>query len=160
MEYNIEENLRRLKKNFPQVTGRILNEIEANYNKLAYPDHPNWEYCLPIIPNFKYKDSSGEDMTVDIGLHMMDSWIEENKLSIENCLSNNIVYSNDPPDYGSGDISLHSLPRKKLMLKLYEWKILTKMDLLEQFDFNNLIMRFYQSDKLNGWDFQNWINNA
>ena len=46
------------------------------------------------------------------------------------------------------------------MIKLYEWKILTKMDLLEQFDFNNLIMRFYQSDKLNGWDFQNWINNA
>ena len=69
MEYNIEENLRWLKKNFPQVTGSILNEIEANYNKLAYPDHPNWEYCLPIIPNFKYKDSSGEDMTVDFNFY-------------------------------------------------------------------------------------------
>jgi len=72
-------------------------------------------------------------------------------------LSNNIVYSEEPSDYGSGFISAHQIPGKQLMLKLYELKIITRQDLVNQFDFNGNLMKFYESN-LTSWDFQNFVN--
>jgi hypothetical protein len=166
---SIQKNMDRLAKCFPHLTksphthtakiygkkyaANILQAIASRYDQLAYPQHPNWSYCIPIIPAFEHKGK-----IVDIGLHLDDDWLigTHCKTAIISGLSSNIVYSNDGPDYGSGGPGICSVYDKQLMLALYKLEIISRQDLLNQFDFNNLLMKFYNSD-LTGFDLQNLI---
>jgi hypothetical protein len=78
--------------------------------------------------------------------------------NIINYISNNIVYSNNEADYKSNQISISSVPSKKIMYKLYKLKILKYEDLVLGLDFNNFIANFYTSN-LTGFDLQNLIEN-
>ncbi len=162
---SIHKNMSRLAKCFPHLTKyphtyevkqkgeNILKDIASRYDQLAYPNHPNWSYCIPIIPAFEHK---GE--IVDIGLHLNDDWLigTHCKTAILSGLSNNIVYSNEPSEYGSSTPGIYSVYSKQLMLALYQLEIISRQDLLNQFDFNGLLMKFYNSD-LTGFDLQNLI---
>jgi len=174
---SIQKNMDRLAKCFPHLTQHpftytwsvknagelefthkeknIFFEIASLYDELAYPNHPNWDYCIPIIPNYRHNDK-----IIDIGFHMDDESIlsDISPRNIINYISNNIVYSNNGPDYRSNQISISSVPSKKIMYKLYKLKILKYEDLFLGLDFNNFITKFYNSN-LTGFDLQNLIEN-
>jgi len=128
----------------------VLGKIEDNYNHLAYPYHPNWSYCYPILPNYTLKDGR----VVDIGIHV-DSRMSPDSLWR---ISGNIVTSNDGPDYYSGDISPTSEMYKVAMIQLKHWGFIDDAYILRRIaQHNNFLEKFLQSD-LTLWDMQDWID--
>lgn len=128
----------------------VLGKIEDNYNHLAYPYHPNWSYCYPILPNYTLKDGR----VVDIGIHV-DSRMSPDSLWR---ISANFVTSNDGPDYYSGDISPTSEMYKVAMIQLRHWEFIDDAYILRRIaQHNNFLEKFLQSD-LTLWDMQDWID--
>tara|TARA_R110000772_G_scaffold59348_3_gene134368 strand:- start:163 stop:726 length:564 start_codon:yes stop_codon:yes gene_type:complete len=166
----IDRNMERLRKNFPHLNkfpfewkGRGLEGEKSTvegiaklYDKLAYPEHPNWTYCIPLIPNVEI---DGE--IVDIGFHMNDDWISKGEVergfSIVDCMSANIVYSNEGQDYQSGPLGIGTIRKKKLVMALYNLEIISREHLGELIlDFNGFMMNFFKSE-LVGYDLEDFV---
>lgn len=128
----------------------VAGKIEDNYNHLAYPYHPNWDYCYPILPNYTLKDGS----VVDIGIHI-DSRMSPGSVWR---ISANIVTSNDGPDYYSGNISPTSEMYKVALIQLKHWGFIDDAYIMRRIaEHNNFLEKFLQSD-LTLWDMQDWID--
>jgi hypothetical protein len=154
---DVKTNIERLTKCFPKlVTGmgmlyRATDKIADNYNKLTYPEHPNWTYCIPILPN--YTNKNGE--VYDLGIHIEESWIE--KYGPWAGISANFVSSNEGPDYRSGYIRLTSEESKIVLLQLLQWNMIDEVYLMRALcEHNNNLMNFMHSD-LTAWDLEDWI---
>lgn len=160
---DINKNMKRLEKCFPHLTKfphrrpsgeKTINLIRNSYDILAYPQHPNWTYCIPVYPNVEINGK-----IVDIGFHMNDDWIKEGKLKLIHCISANIVYSNEEQDYGSGPINVSSKFNKALAIGLYQRLEIISREQLGHLilDFNGFLMNFFKSD-LDGFDLQDFVN--
>lgn len=156
---SVKNNMDRLVKCFPQLTTGwnmfrgAVDKIAENYDKLAYPYHPNWRYCIPLAPNYTLKDGS----VVDIGIHIQDEWLLEKDFDLEHCISANFVTSNEGPDYYSGEIYPRSEMCKVALQVLKNLEIIDEayiMNLIGQH--NNFIEKFMRSD-LTVWDLQKWV---
>lgn len=167
---DIDRNMKRLRKNFPHLNkfpfewkGSELKDAKSTvgkiaklYDDLAYPEHPNWTYCIPLIPNVEI---DGE--IVDIGFHMVDDWISKGEVergfSIVDCMSANIVYSNEGHDYGSGPLGIGSNIKKKLVMALYNLEMISREQLGHLIlDFNGFMMNFFKSE-LVGYDLVDFV---
>jgi len=133
----------------------VVGKIEDNYNHLAYPYHPNWDYCYPILPNVTLSDGS----VVDIGIHI-DSRMtgDDGKLDPSWDICANFVTSNDGPDYYSGELSPRSEMNKLALKQLEWWGIVDKVYIMKCIaEHNNFLEKFMDSD-LTLWDMQDWID--
>ena len=155
---DIENNIKRLFKCFPEIEKgyaseiyKIRETIADNYTKLAFPEHPNWTYCIPIIPNYTCKD--GE--ILDLGIHIYDN--REKHYPLIN-ISNNFVSSNEGADYESSMLAFDNEQSKKVLLTLLKWDIINEEQLMYSLcNHNGMIMKFLKSD-LTAWDMQEWID--
>ena len=121
---------------------RYLASFEKIVASLKFPDHPNWSYCLPLAGNVTIK---GE--TYDLGLCLRGSGMRK---------SANIVFSNDGPDYLSGDNWLSSR-YKQLALIAVDYGIMSMKDVADTFlEENGLFEKFMRSDK-DYYDLKDWI---
>ena len=128
----------------------VKGKIEENYNHLAYPYHPNWDYCYPILPNHKLKDGT----IVDIGIHIDSRMPTESVWRI----SANFVTSNDGPDYYSGSITPTSEMYKIAIIQLRHWGFIDDAYIMRRIaDHNNFLEKFLYSD-LTLWDMQDWVD--
>jgi hypothetical protein len=152
---DIKASIAKMVECFPVLETSPLNQlrnttqrIADNYNKLAYPEHPNWDYCIPLVPNYTLKDGS----VVDIGIHVSSTMSPEWRISA------NFVTSNEGPDYYSGDISPTSEMYKVAMIQLRHWEFIDDAFILRRIaNHNNFLEKFLQSD-LTLWDMQDWID--
>ena len=154
---DVKTNIERLTKCFPQLVKgwvglrKIPETIAENYNKLAYPEHPNWTYCIPILPN--YTNKNGE--VYDLGIHIEEDWIETHGAYMG--ISANFVSSNEGPDYRSGDIRLTSEESKIVLLQMLQWDMIDEVYLMRALcEHNNNLMNFMHSD-LTAWNLEDWI---
>jgi hypothetical protein len=155
---NIKANVAKMVECFPQLNEglntlrKTPDKLAENYEKLAYPEHPNWSYCIPISPAHQLKDGR----IVDIGIHLDRTWIRAG-VDIHYAISANFVYSNDGPDYMSGLISPTCEASKAALIMLRHMDIIDDayiMDLIGKH--NNLLNRFLQSD-LTLWDLSKFV---
>lgn len=157
---DIDANIAVMLECFPQVNEglnsfrKMSEKIAENYEKLAYPYHPNWSYCIPLAPNYTLKDGT----VVDIGVFIDKRWLKEYPESAHYGISANFVTSNEGHDYYSGTISPTS-EMSKVALKVLLW-----MEIIDQSyimnciaDHNNFLNKFMNSD-LTLWDMQRWID--
>jgi hypothetical protein len=155
----IKTNIDRLVTCFPHLgedTWRFYkpaDKIAEHYENLAFGYHPNWSYCIPLLPNYKLKDGT----IVDIGIHLEDKWLL-GRGNIHNCISANFVTSNEGQDYYSGQISPTSEMYKVAL------KIMRNLDMIDDAyilqriaNHNSFLEKFMQSD-LTLWDMQEWID--
>ncbi len=159
---DIKANVAKMVECFPVLETSMLNslrnttdQLAKNYEKLAYPGHPNWDYCIPIAPAHKFKDGS----IIDIGIHIDRTWLLEWKGDIHHAISANFVYSNDGPDYISGRITPTCEISKVALIMLRHMEIIDDayiMDLIGKH--NDLLNRFLQSD-ITVWDISKLIDN-
>lgn len=156
---DIERNIAKMVECFPQLTEGLnllrkpTDKIAENYGKLAYPAHPNWSYCIPLVPNHTLKDGT----VVDIGIHVDPRWIKEYPDMIGLGISANFVTSNDGPDYYSGEIRPTSEMNKVAILYMRHWGIINNTQILQTIgDFNDLLERFLHSD-LTLWDLSKFV---
>ncbi len=163
----IYKNMERLKKCFPHLNkfpftynpsseskhraSNIFLNIASRYKELAYPEHHTWKYCIPIVPALNL-----DGRVVDLGIHLDDEWLTKKKDNIYEGISSNIVYSTEDYDYGSGPVDIGNIYKKRLMLELYELKIFSRQDLLNQFDKYNILMPFFHSE-LDGFHLKNFV---
>lgn len=157
---DIKANVAKMVECFPMLETGFLNslrntvgKLEENYQKLAYPKHPNWEYCVPIYPAYKCKNGH----IVDIGIYVRPSRVSE--FGIREGISANFVYSNDGPDYISGDITPSCEVSKSALIVLKHMCIIDDdyiMSLIGKH--NDLVHRFMHSD-LTVWDLSKFIGN-
>lgn len=156
-EEDVKRNIERLVSCFPQLEGgeamfyRVLEQIADNYNKLAFPSHPNWTYCIPIIPNYTTKDGR----VLDLGIHIEEDWIEKHGAYMG--IYANFVSSNEAPDYRSGDIRLTSEESKRVLSLLERWGVIDQTYIMNALcEHNGMLEKFMKSD-LTSWDLQKWI---
>jgi hypothetical protein len=157
---DIKASIAKMVECFPVLETSPLNQlrnttqrIADNYNKLAYPEHPNWDYCIPLVPNYTLKDGS----VVDIGIYIDSRWIKKYPNDIYG-ISANFVTSNDGPDYYSGDISPRSEMNKVAMKMMKHMEIIDDIYIMKCIaQHNNFLEKFMDSD-LTVWDMQDWID--
>jgi hypothetical protein len=158
---DIKASIAKMVECFPQVETSPLNQlrkttekIAENYEKLAYPNHPNWSYCIPLVPNHTLKDGT----VVDIGICINSRWLKEYPNSIFG-ISANFVTSNEGPDYYSGDIRPTSEMSKIALIMMKHMEIIDDMYILKTIgNHNGFLDKFMYSD-LTLWDMQDWIDN-
>jgi len=127
----------------------VPGKIEENYNHLAYPYHPNWSYCYPILPNHTLKDGT----VVDIGIHIDSRRPADSMWRI----SANFVTSNDGCDYYSGPITPTSEMYKVAMIQLKHWGFIDDVFIMRSIaQHNNFLDKFMESD-LTLWELQDWV---
>lgn len=155
----VAKNMRRVAKIYPHLNEGIhgfrktLDKIAENYNKLAFPYHPNWSYCIPLVPNYKLKDGS----IVDIGIHLDDEWLLEGRGEAFG-ISANFVTSNEGPDYGSGYLSCNNETSKKALLVLQSLDIINESFIMNTIGRHNAFLRKFMESDLTSWDLQEWID--
>jgi len=154
---DIEANIAKMVECFPQLTEGLnelrntVEKIKDNYNKLAYPGHPNWDYCVPLAPNYTLKDGT----VVDIGIYV------DKRMPADNILwriSANFVWSNKGHDYTSGQITPTSEVAKAALKVMLWMEIVDKTHIMKSIcDHNDFLGKFMESD-LTVWDMQDWID--
>lgn len=156
---DIKANVAKMVECFPQLNEGLntlrkpTDKIAENYEKLAYPAHPNWDYCIPLVPNYTLKDGS----VVDIGIHVDRRWIKEYPDAVILGISANFVTSNEGPDYYSGDIRPTSEMAKVAIIQMRHWGIIDNAQIMKTIgDFNDLLDRFLYSD-LTLWDLSKFV---
>ena len=157
---NIKANVAKMVECFPVLETSFMNSLRKtpdllakNYEKLAYPAHPNWSYCIPISPAHQLKDGT----IVDIGIHLDRTWLLEWEGDIHQAISANFVYSNEGNDYVSGPISPTCETSKAALIMLRHMDIIDDayiMDLIGKH--NDLLNRFLKSD-LTVWEISKLI---
>lgn len=157
---SVKNNMDRLVKCFPQLTTGwnkfrgVVDKIAENYDKLAYPCHPNWSYCIPLVPNYTLKDGS----VVDIGIHIKEDYLLEHGFSLVNSMSANFVTSNEGPDYYSGEIRPTHEMGKVALTALLNLEIIDQAYIMNLIgEHNNFFEKFMRSD-LTSWDLQKWVD--
>jgi hypothetical protein len=167
-QQDIDRNMKRLEECFPHLTrfpykvnvpAKVdrdkIKDIANLYDELAYPQHPNWTYCIPLFPNVEINGQK-----VDIGFHIDDEAIKEGSMRMAWCISANIVYSNEGQDYGSGPLSITSVYNKMLVMGLLNLEIITKQEIGNMIlDFNGFMMSFMNSD-LTGFDLEDFVETS
>lgn len=152
----IDANIDRLVKCFPHLNQgfrKMFETINNNYKGLAFPYHPNWNYCIPLVPNYTLKDGT----IVDIGIHLEDKWLLDGG-SIYNCIYANFVTSNEGQDYHSGNISPTSEMYKVALKVMRSLDMIDNAYILHRIaEHNGFLDKFMQSD-LTLWDMQKWID--
>lgn len=159
---DIEASMAKMVECFPVLETGLLNclrkttdQLVANYDKLAYPRHPNWTYCIPILPNHTLKDGT----VVDLGIYIDRRWLKEYPDSIGYGISANFVTSNDGPDYYSGPIRPTHEMGKVALIMLERMEIIDEAYILKCIgEHNSFLHKFMHSD-LTLWDMQDWIDN-
>lgn len=156
-QQDVENNIERMLMCFPQL-GMGINKIRGviptikeNYQKLAFPLHPNWTYCIPIIPSYKTKDGR----VLDLGIHIEEDWILSR--GVYNGLSANYVSSNEAPDYRSGDIRLTSEESKRVLQRLLQWDVIDQIYLMKSLCGHNGMLNTFMNSDLTSWDLQDWL---
>lgn len=154
---SIRETVGRLVECFPQLTEGLnelrntVEKIKDNYNKLAYPEHPNWDYCVPLAPNYTLKDGT----VVDIGIYVDERMPADNILWR---ISANFVWSNEGHDYTSGHITPTSEVAKVALRVMLWMEIIDEDHILRSIGKHNSFLSKFMNSDLTLWDMQDWID--
>ena len=154
---DVKNNIERLTNCFPQLSNgvgmfrNIAERIAENYEKLAFPNHPNWTYCIPIIPNYTTKDGR----VLDLGIHIEEDSIE--KYGTYLGISANFVSSNEGPDYQSGNLRLYSEQSKITLMQLRMWDIIDDTHIMKALCYHNNFLDKFMGSDLTSWDLQDWL---
>lgn len=162
-EESIERNINELLDCFSHMKDHPMDEyyqsfwkkvVRKNYTELAYPSNPNWEFSIPLVPNYKMKDGS----VVDIGMCINDAKFLKETGDVYAFISRMYVMSEEDSDYYSGSgISLLSEMDKAALKQLLLLRII-KEDYLEKCvgRHNNMLWGLLESN-LTLWDLERVI---
>lgn len=158
---DIKASIAKMVECFPVLETSLLNslrkttdQLAENYEKLAYPGHPNWTYCIPLAPNYKLKDGT----VVDIGIYIDRRWMKEYPDSIFYGISANFVWSNEGPDYTSGQITPTSEVAKAALKVMLWMEIIDEDHILRSIGKHNSFLNKFMNSDLTLWDMQDWID--
>lgn len=158
---DIKANIAKMVECFPVLETGLLNcmrkttdKLAENYEKLAYPNHPNWSYCVPLAPNYTLKDGT----VVDIGIYVDSRWLEKYPDRIFYGISANFVWSNEGHDYSSGQITPTSEVAKTALKVLLWMEIIDEAYIMKCIGEHNSFLNKFMNSDLTLWDMQDWID--
>lgn len=154
---DIKENIALMVECFPQLNEglnmlrKTTEKLAENYEKLAFPYHPNWSYCIPIVPNYTLMNGT----VVDIGIYVSPRMAKE--LGTYYCISANFVTSNDGPDYISGHISPTCESSKACLLMLRHMDIIDDAYIMDLIGKHNGLLDMFMHSELTVWELHAFI---